>query len=742
MNGMTEIKPGIKIRIKNIFLMHPVAVAVVVVLFVLVLFGGCSTAKASETADVYDEIEAYYFANMSTSNKQAIRNVVFDTDRPLKYYFIAYNTAYLQNHNAIIIFSEYPEIMVNAVCSIPEGNYQGTLSGSYITWQIYNDNRNCRIADNNDYTSCKMAAIWVDGGSNPWGALFDYYRSGQSSTASIPYWIYKFTSRTAIGGLSLGSNRGVEATVHGYKSNAVFFNNYGAVMNNTDPIPSDYVEDNRLRLSVLSDSYGDDFLRIDFTRFMVGDNNYTSNSFHDVVVEMNADDNNITVDIDDISTIADTQPNIRYIRDVLLSKLGLDDYENVTITAVTFVQTVTVLQMSQDYQYSILCDYRLKGSSFVPSMLDLEYDDDTSVGKISQVVIDEIADQVNFQEGYYSPMGGGGQQLVVPDGFNVKYVMIYGSKPLSSVIQSFIDGNFISGLTSLNDYIVDAVFGITSSDGAKEYIDGSVRDNHYTQSYDIVVYYWCPDSSLGEVDVMYYYLTSCGRLRQANQLLADIYVEANQTAYNTYAIYDFLYNRLNDFENKTLETLGLIKTDTAEGISWLQSLNSSVLGLEDVVSNGIMSIIASIPNAFDDSGILDVLVDILDAIGDISSDNEDDTVAEAISYYLAHNDNGYPTSQVFAEHKMSLWFSGKVHNYLEGSSIDDTRQLTLMYAFDAFRGAWDTIRSDNSYFGAIGEYLQSFSGEPMNNANGNIHYIQHIWTDSFDPSRYDGLTEE
>lgn len=751
MNGMTEIKPGIKIRIKNIFLMHPVAVAVVLVLVVLVMFGGCSTAKAEGLDSEYVEWFDSNLADRFSAQQLAVIHSVMEV---CPYYIWLYDET---TDYWLFIFTKYAYTEDSASTSIEPW----LSTGQYNVQLGYNPAPKCAytpytLGNLSLTTANKTNFGYYYFDTNGYGVFCQLGGVNYSDRSWNRFW-YNCSANS----LSGFSNSNVSYTfdwlsygVHSLEDNNHVFSNAGFARLllgeytarsdwycNPYPEP-DYVEDSRLKLSVLSDSYGDDFLRIDFTRFMVGDNNYTSNSFHDVVVEMNADDNNITVDIDDISTINDTQPNVRYIRDVLLSDLGLDDYENVTITAVTFVQSVTVLQLTQDYQYSILCDFRLKGASYIPSMLDLEYDDDTSVGKISQVVIDEITDQVNFQEGYYSPMGGGGQQLVVPDGFNVKYVMIYGSKPLSSVIQSFIDGNFISGLTSLNDYIVDAVFGITSSDDAKAFIDESVRDNHYTQSYDIVVYYWCPDSSLGEVDVMYYYLTACGRLRQANQLLADIYVEANQTAYNTYAIYDYLYNRLNDFEDKTLVTLGLIKSDTAEEISWLQSLNSSVLGLEDVVSSGVRSIISAIPNAFDDSSILDVLADILDAIGNISSDNEDDTVAEAISYYLANNDNGYPTSQVFAEHKMSLWFSGKVHNYLEGSSIDDTRQLTLMYAFDAFRGAWDTIRSDSSYFGAIGEYLQSFSGEPMNDANGNIYYIQHIWTDSFDPNSYDGFKEE
>lgn len=599
-------------------ILYFVFLLVSIAVLVSVLLAGCSTAKASETADVYDEIEAYYFANMSTSNKQAIRNVVFDADRPLKYYFIAFNTAYLQNHNAIIIFSEYPEIMVNAVCSVPEGNYQGSLSGSYITWQIYNDNRNCRMADNNDYSSCKMAAIWVDGGSNPWGALFDYYRSGQSSTASVPYWIYKFTSRTAIGGLSLGSNRGVEAAVHGYKSNAVFFNNYGAVMNNTDPMPSDYVEDNRLKLSVLTDGTGARYLHANLTDFWFGTPGVVVNEFSDITVTIDVDGDNLVYPLTSENSIFRLSQEHGYFHiETSLRYFELDDYDRAVITGFSFAQSASAYGQSESFSYHILCDLVLKDNNPAPEIVDKEYEDDAYTEKITQIIYDAIRDQVNFQEGYYSPQGGGGAALDVPAGFNVKYIMLMGSTPLSTVLQRFLDGHYVflleydQYLADLGASVVNEVAGITSTPDAKAYIESSLKNNEYSAFYDIVVYYWCPDSSLAELDCMYYYYTESGRLRQANQLLADIYQQANQTAFNTYVIYDYLYTRLNDFEQQSLDKMFEGNTLVRKSNDWLQSIYNKLDGLDDIV-NAINDI-----QSFDDTNILHGISLVISAIEDI-----------------------------------------------------------------------------------------------------------------------------
>lgn len=761
MNGMTEIKPNIKIRIKNMFLMHPVAVAVVLVLVVLVMFGGCSTARAEsldpEYVEWFDNHLADRFNQVQLDSIHSVMNIC-------PYYIWIYDEG---SDYWLLIFTKYAYTEASGSISIEPW----LSSGQYNISLGYNSSPKCGYTP---YTLGNKSSTATDRAnygyyycdSNGNGNYLQLSSVSYSDRSWNRYW-YNCTASELNGFASVNmisyTFDWLTYGVHQLEDNSHIYSNagfarllLGEYTARSDwycaPYPEDdYVEDDRLKLSVLTDGTGARYLHANLTDFWFGTPGVVVNEFSDINVSIDADGNSLVYLLTSENSIFRlSQENGYFHIETSLRYFELDDYDRAVITGFSFNQSASAYGQSETFSYHILCNLVLKDTNPEPVIDEVEYDDDAITQKITQIVIDAIREQVNFEEGYYSPQGGGGTALEVPDGFNVKYVMIMGSTPVSTVIQRFLDGRYVyligleQYLSSFGSAIVNEVTGITSTDDAEAYIEDSLKNNEYAAYYDIVVFYWCPDSSLAEVDCMYYYYTESGRLRQANQLLADIYQEANQTAYNTYAIYDYLYTRLNDFEQQSLDKM--FQTNNLMRVSneWVQSIYNKLDGLNDIV-DAIDNIMpyndATVVSLIE--GVLIKLNDIVDAIEGLGSQNEDDTVAEAIAYYRSHSTaNGYPTDAVFSDNKLSLWMSGKVHLYLQGSSLNDTRQLTLMYAFDAFRGAWDTIRSDGSYFNAIGQFLQSFSGEPMENANGNITFMQHIWTTDFDPTKFNGYKED
>lgn len=61
------------------------------------------------------------------------------------------------------------------------------------------------------------------------------------------------------------------------------------------------------------------------------------------------------------------------------------------------------------------------------------------------------------------------------------------------------------------------------------------------------------DPDAGYDHLYFYYNTLSGRVRLIDNVLGDIYVDVNQNTANSAAIYNYLYTRLNDFEDKSLD---------------------------------------------------------------------------------------------------------------------------------------------------------------------------------------------
>lgn len=576
-------------------------------------------ASAESVSDFYDDIEQHCFINrsaMSQNQLDAIRNIVFDSERPLSYFFMSSYNSDPWFGDGIIVFSEFKSPAIGWIAgSSYDGIHRYNQTPGIITplaakqvWRTSYDNYKAYYDIENPQTnisSWRILVVWY--GSGPWACLVDCRTSlGVDADNCVTF---NWETRTQVPYIPTGSERGYGNSLVSYISNMdVSFSasETALALYSSD---SDYVSDDRLKLSTIKGGGGIDNLLINMSEFYreTGASPASNTNFSDVTITVEymqgddvSSDTFVLSDVNSTITHSSYPSTLIHLVETPFTLFGdLSLYDDVKITSVSFDRYYNVITQPETVDsFNIAVEYYLKQTTIPIEPDSLPYDDDVVTDKLTVNEISVIDDRVSMKEGFYSPQGGGGTQLDIPDGFNVKYVMITGQKPLSSVIQSFLDYHYISGLVQLPESVVDYIFNITSTDDAEQFIGESVRDSHYTQIYDFVVYYWCPDNSLGEVDVMYYFYTTAGRLRQSNKLLADIYISANQIAYTNYALYDYLYNRLDDFENKSL--LALNKSigiqDEIKGIAG--GINLSVLtGFENVVAaiNGIHS---SIPGDY------------------------------------------------------------------------------------------------------------------------------------------------
>lgn len=332
-------------------------------------------------------------------------------------------------------------------------------------------------------------------------------------------------------------------------------------------------------------------------------------------------------------TFNDTNASIlsNYVFQIPLSYFNVDVYEDVYVSKVSFNKVTHYRPQEQRpdevESFKIACEYYLKRTNIPIESDPVQYDDDVSGIKISQVEYDDILDKVNFSSGSFGTLDGDISQFNIPFGYDAKLVVISGSRPFSAILNDIVESNLFPDYDNLVKNLISSITGITTTDQAIEYIEESVKNNEYSQDFDIVIYYWAPDNSLAEMDQVFYYLTTAGRIRGVSQIAADILKNINQVAVNTKASYDFLYSRLNDFEDKTLYSLGIQKDLLSTGNNWLQTINNSINGIVipefpemQNYSPALQQIITSLSGiqSYDDTNLLTELGRIETAIGNIS----------------------------------------------------------------------------------------------------------------------------
>lgn len=657
-----------------------------IITFVVLFFSSCDKASAEEMTDAD---KAYITSVFSSFTQTSNSSTLFQEALTNCPYFITY----VNDGHQIIDFLPFEKLGVNHGWT----GWYYKIDRQSTSYNSVNGSASCSfyagtylkvLPDNIDLTSQTnyYCYTFVDNGFAQRVRFKPYYYGvinyntmyGFGSSDTVSYNSPPSTSNVGFGISDIVSNGDVCYQVQGISgSNGYAFSIHEKNLNN-------YVNDDRLMFAVVPDSYNNKYLWIDLSKFLDGTGSRISYDIETqpvIILDINDDIQSfslpniyLTNQTTNTSGTSNFVPVLRY--KVPFSFFEFADDVDVTVTNFEFSLTKTNFTDFFTNDYKIACSFIMQTTTTnAPTGEIIASDPNTQINKITNITYNEIVDKINFQEGYYSPEGGGGAPLVVPDGYTVKYVTITGTRTLASIIQTIYD-NFDITIDTARD-VVQYVTCISQTASAEQFIENSVRDNHYTQSYDIIVYYWAPDASLGEVDVMFYYLTEAGRIRGLSQIAADIYKDVNQTAYNTYALYSFLYTRLNDFEDKTLASL-------YEQLGVSKSIQSSF-----IVANSTLTDILNAINGLDIPqpavDYTSLLQAILQALGNMSGGVSDLSQLTGLITQIKNAVTNTPSTENMNFESYSNWLKGSPRTWA-GTT------------FDIFKNFFESIDDSTSDF--------------------------------------------
>lgn len=280
-----------------------------------------------------------------------------------------------------------------------------------------------------------------------------------------------------------------------------------------------------------------------------------------------------------------------------------------------------------------------------------------------------------------------------------------------------------------------------------------IRENNYTGYYDILYFIVHEHvytsngtgfSTLSNTYTRYYYFISD---RYYNKLILyremDImeYVELNNKI--SEKIYNYLYDRLLNIDDNIYYYIKNKANIDNDILTALENIDNDMQFNFDIIND----ILNRILNALSDLHLTQLdtietkLNTIISNIGLSNTINEDDTVAEAIQYYKSHNNNGVPTSQVYIDDKMSIWISGKVHLWLQGTDANSDKTNLINSVFDTLTSIYDSMKNNNDIFPNIQYFLDAIAKN--NNYGYETHgdYMTRLFKGNVDISTYNGISE-
>ena len=172
MVDMKEIKPNLLTRLKGFFLLHPVAVAIIAVIFAVIMFDGCEKARAEEYTDRSAYISTFLDStSFSSSQKEIILSYV--SDYPY-FYFAQASTGhaciYLFKTNTALL--EYAESYGSVCVQTSTGTRSSTMLPNadtnlidYYSFSVSPYNENCGnhvVYNSTNYPSGDIVYIYVN----------------------------------------------------------------------------------------------------------------------------------------------------------------------------------------------------------------------------------------------------------------------------------------------------------------------------------------------------------------------------------------------------------------------------------------------------------------------------------------------------------------------------------------------------------------------------------------------------
>lgn len=800
--GMREYKAPLSLRIKNFFFTHPIMVAVFVAIIISLFMGGCEKAHAEGMNEqiqdyVYEYIDAHMFNYPADVIEQAM------SECP---YFAMYKIR-LQNQYDMYYLELYsvPEIGMQWSNGSSYAATGGAYTGwdTYFHDNVYTSSWYSTVISKNALsdTSNTICYRFTSGlNSNQYLGGYKVYNMYNQSRVAEKFNVrYNYIGTHNTNGyyIKYGSDNGRrEFTSFEYIASYgnVYIQNgiqsLGTYENSIEPITNNTPGFEVYKL----DTKGGIYFHADFSSLISISPAVSNSSTFTCTVHL--DDTEQVISLDSSSEYY--QYDVRYMEayysfPIASLVTNYNTFENVWIDNVKVINTTSSPGGSASQTFVYIDPIIIQGEipNLEPENISkVEEKGDTledmgipyySGEQLRDLYNDNLFNQWITEDEFYeriASLGGGRSvKLVGATDQNVYENNKDNTLEYLSNIADILTGTADIpgvGATMTVVYGVNSFFDTITAPRNNGQIDFNgaaedyIRNNLYSSTYDIIVlqaYYDAEALQTNSQNLLYTPIKSIDDVHAGEPyagqifyvILTQRYIESlnldgigavqkllESDVYYVKATYNYLYNRLNDFEDKTLS-----------GLSSIIGLDTDIVSKLNVLSVDVSNILEVLKKIFDSLGALHLtqldtidtkLQTIITNMGNSGGGdgfNEDDTVAEAIAYYKSHNDNGEPDASVWYDDKMSIWLAGKVHSWFQGSSALDNRTSLLSDVFNAMTSMYDAMKDEEYFFSTVQFYLELISGQmtPEDAGDPDYTYFNHFFDDDFDPDTYGGFSE-
>lgn len=789
--GMKEIKPSFKDRVNNFIVMHPIIVALVIMFVISLMFGGCQRAKAqgvpAYVKDYSDQVLLPYLIS------QAQIDIYNDCLQNYQYFVVLKDTSqYFSDGSYLFIFSSQQFLI------FPNGYPSGTYNYSGIPTR--NGTKGWgSIGTTGSYTSADLVVFSQTKNNNAIKNIFKVnysFSSGSSSRFSTGY-----TITNLFGSYSAGSYDAListtDYTLTSFIGNGTFYTRGNFSLTATDLYSSIYDDNFEIYKTFGNGGINDPILHIGYSQ--LSSSGYPYNSYTSYTLTFEVDGSRIPVTVTSNGSYSeyfvDTSLNAPMEFIYRLLNNGMFNFAtsnsvklvSVSMSATFYPTTDFTVGTPETYTKSTLCNLILKGSSgsvidYTPpetvhpnfiQVTQQTYFDNRS-GFISSGTTYDVpqwADEVKiaYVEDFFSS-----NFATVENYLNENYdYVVFGNTLSSLVFQETLtaeqEQNFYDLSTLAYDLLSTAAsyFNITLSNSSGSY--QSVSWDSITPTMQRTIYsafakqinldYILQSSDVISLDCIA--LIGADASNQISQLSYDSRSKYFTTRYftrlNTFALgnvqyaieansaiaqntYDLLYAYLDHMDRELLDSLGLNN-------SYLQSVNTLLNSMLDALGR-ILDALADLH--LDQLDTIDAkLTTIISNMGQsggggsVSVPDEDDTIEEAIKYYLLCED-GIGVERAIFEDKFSVWFTGKWHLWLQGKKAngtapEDNHFFIIGESVELVTNAYDFLTSEPYFWRLFSSWFDSLAG---NDNGGEFNeYLTTFGKGYYNPDHYNGINE-
>ena len=725
---MKEFKPSLIALTAWWLSRHLILVGFIVALILSLV--GCQKAKAESippsAREYFDECSIGALTNLSTAETEtynAFVNTCFGQQ-----YIYAYDYHYYSATYHIFLFAP---------------------SSSIGVWGTYGTPRPLNLANNSTSNYPVYCVMFQTGGVQ----LITFNNPGFNAYWDVLGW-NKY-SQSYSTNLQSGTTFQFGTTANGFDGNVksnggnfalIIYNRstdygYSAAYQTATVFPS-YTEDSRLKFALINDTYEGETLMTDIRQFMsdfaIQDTSHSSAYLdpESIILKYTVDGTEKTI------TLNSSNSTIRskYIFETPVYQFDFDD-ENTSVIITSADFTISGTSQSAPYSatetYRIATNYPIRRSNPLPiptPIADPTYNDVSANVEDPATVLQEITEQLTNDSTTTNAFTGewtlDQTHPTVPswaDNYDFRVIKSDFNSIISSVVNADVWNYYTSNDPNLYDWI-------TGGFNPRNFVD----ENRNFAFYDMIIISvyeanitWDPNSAnpsliYQNIHLLGYITLYSQRYYVHKSAITDnnILAAIEYSSMNDVAFYETVKAQIDQFEEYTLGRLDAQLSIEKDSLAWLKTISSKIDEIEP----------------YNDTSLLSKLDSILTKLTQIAGkdNNEDDTVSEAIAYYRANNDNGSPTSKVFTDNKMSIWLSGKVHFWLQGSNANEDKTGFLTATFDVLTSMYDSMQNEYGFFSSLNGYLYNLA-HPSDIEDPEDNYLSFFFDSDFDPDTYEGV---